>query len=93
MKNNLLAKILMFVCVSIVLSTPVFGMSHSSMGGLTMIVYLALVVFWVWMIIDAASRKFEYKILWIVLIVLFGSIAGLVYFFAVRRKLINATKT
>jgi len=54
------------------------------------VILLAIVAmaFWVWMIVDAATRKFNNdteKIMWILLIVLLGVIPAIVYYFTVKR--------
>ena len=52
-----------------------------------LLIGLPLFAFWLWMLIDAVQREFNDKTLWIVLIVLLGSIGAIIYFFAIRRKL------
>lgn len=56
-------------------------------GALAVIIGLLVFAFWIWMIVDAARRKFRNdaeKIIWIVVIVL-GSWAGaLVYLLVVK---------
>ena len=72
--------------------------SGAAIGGLViLIVLLAGFGLWVWGIVDAAKRSNEAyakagsnKTLWIVLMVLFGDLAVLIYAFAVRPKLVAA---
>ncbi len=48
---------------------------------------LAALVFWVFMIIDCAQRKFkkkEEKILWIVILILTSWVGAVVYYFVVK---------
>ena len=42
-------------------------------------------VFWIMMLIHACSNNIPNKVLWIVLLFLFGIIAAIVYYFAVKR--------
>lgn len=59
-----------------------------ALGGLlAIIVGLIVLVFWVWMIIDCAQRRFKNnveKIVWIVVIVLGSWIGALVYLLVIR---------
>ena len=72
--------------------------SGAAIGGLVfLIVLLAFFGFWIWGIVDAAKRSNEAyvkagsnKTLWIVLIVLFGDLAVLIYALAIRPKLVAA---
>ncbi len=46
-------------------------------------------IFWIIMLVDAATRKFKdgtEKVVWILIILLVGFIGALVYYFAVYRK-------
>ncbi len=58
--------------------------------GIMALIGLALLIFTIWMIIDAAKRDFDQKAMWIILMVFFGWIAALIYFFMVKRK--NVTR-
>lgn len=57
---------------------------------LTVLIALAaiaiLVVFPIWMLIDAAIKPVNNKVLWILLIVFFGPLPALVYYFTDRKK-------
>ena len=56
-------------------------------GGAIMIVVIAVLAFWIWMIVDVARRKFKEKtekIVWILVVVLLGWLGALVYFIVVR---------
>lgn len=51
------------------------------------VIMLLVIAFWIWMIVDAAKRKFKNdveKILWIVVIVLGQIIGAVVYFIVIR---------
>ena len=48
--------------------------------------------FWLWMLIDCARRQFEDKTMWILLILFFNVIGAILYFFTVRKKLIQQEK-
>lgn len=56
-----------------------------------MVVNLALFVFWLWMLIDVIKRKFDQKVLWIVLIIILGYLGAIIYYFAVKRKKVGET--
>jgi hypothetical protein len=50
---------------------------------------LGLIIFWIYMIIDAIKRKYKHeneKIVWILVVVLLGILGALIYYFAVKRK-------
>ena len=49
-------------------------------------VFLLLFIFWLWMLIDCARRKFDDKALWIILLIFLHLIAAILYFFIVKRK-------
>jgi len=73
------------------------GTSGAAIGGLVFLFLLAVFGLWVWGIVDAAKRSNEAyvkagsnKTLWIVLIVLFGDLAVLIYALAIRPKLVAA---
>lgn len=56
--------------------------------GIWMIIGLALLAFWIWMLVDVIRRKFRNtaeKIIWIILMIFGGWIASIVYFFAIRQ--------
>lgn len=46
---------------------------------------LLLTIFWVWMLIHAATKNIENKALWIILLIIFGHLAAIVYYFVVKR--------
>lgn len=55
--------------------------------GIMMIVGILLLIFWIWMIVDAAKRNFRNmveKVIWIIIIVLGGWIGALIYFIVIR---------
>jgi predicted PurR-regulated permease PerM len=64
---------------------PVFAFS----GFIGMLIGALLFVFWIWMIVDCAQRKFknsDEKIVWIIIVVLAGWIGGLIYYFVVKNN-------
>ncbi len=57
-------------------------------GALAFIIAILVFVFWIWMIVDCAKRKFKEdveKIVWIIVVVLGGWIGALVYFLVVKK--------
>ena len=62
---------------------PFFALSMGILG----IFAILVLVFWIWMIIDAAKRNFRNnveKIIWIIAVVLGGWIGALVYFIVIK---------
>lgn len=52
-------------------------------------------IFWLWMFIDCLKRKFDEKVLWVIVLlgtffIGIGFIGALIYYFLVRKKLIKA---
>lgn len=47
---------------------------------------LALFVFWILMIVHAATHAIENKAVWVIVIVIFQGIGAIIYYFAVKRK-------
>ena len=60
--------------------------------GAMMIVWLVILAFWIWMIIDCAQRHFKNnteKIIWILVIILtihIFAIGAIIYYFIVKSK-------
>ena len=60
--------------------------------GAMMIVWLVILAFWIWMIIDCAQRHFKNnteKIIWILVIILtihIFAIGAIIYYFVVKSK-------
>ncbi|MAE49607.1 hypothetical protein CMI48_02145 [Candidatus Pacearchaeota archaeon] len=62
---------------------PVIG----SLAFFGILISLALVAFWVWMLVDAAQRNFKNKtekIVWLLVIVLGGWVGALIYYIVIR---------
>jgi hypothetical protein len=54
-----------------------------------MIIAILGTIFWIFMIVDVAQRKFRNesdKVLWILIVVLAGLIGAIIYYFVVKRK-------
>ena len=65
--------------------------------GIIFVVLLASYIFWLIMLLDAVTKKFDSKVMWIIILVItgvsgFGLISALVYFFSVRKKLVQQNK-
>ena len=59
----------------------------AGLGALAVVIAVLVLIFWIWMIVDCAKRKFKNdaeKIVWLVVIVLFGWLGALVYFLVVK---------
>lgn len=67
-----------------------FGVGMMIFIGIMGLIGLALTIFTIWMIIDAAKRDFDQKALWIILMVFFNWIPAVIYFFMVKKK--NVTR-
>ncbi len=74
------------------------GLVFGVMGmGILMVVgvfVLAIVAFWVWMLVDCIQHEFSpqeqnAKIVWILVIIFAGWIGGLIYFFVVKKGVVN----
>ena len=50
------------------------------------IIAIAVTVFWILMLVDCIKRDFDQKTLWIILLILFGFLAAVLYYFMVKRK-------
>lgn len=50
---------------------------------------IAITVFWITMIVHAASHQIENKAMWIILMVFTGIIGTLTYYFVVKRKFVQ----
>ena len=61
----------------------VIGMIFGTFG----LVFLLLFIFWLWMLIDCATREFEDKVIWIIIIIFLNILGAILYFFIIRRKL------
>ena len=51
--------------------------------------FVLMLVFWIFMLIDAVQRKYKNendKIAWILIIVLVGVVGAIIYYFVVKRK-------
>ena len=57
---------------------------------LVMIVaFIFLFVFWIYMLIDVAQRRFKHendKIIWVIIVALLNWLGALIYYFVVKRK-------
>jgi len=49
----------------------------------------AAMIFWLVMLIHAAHKPIENRVMWLILLVLIGPIGALIYYFAVKRKFKN----
>ena len=59
----------------------------AGLGALAIIIAVLVFIFWIWMIVDCAKRRFRNdaeKIIWLIVIVLLGWLGALVYLIVVR---------
>lgn len=69
------------------LISGMFGIAFMSVIG---IFVMAIVAFWIWMLVDCIQREFppqdqNAKIVWILVIIFAGWVGGLIYFFVVKK--------
>jgi hypothetical protein len=64
------------------------GLLALGLGFLLLILLLSIAcfVFWIMMIVHAISKPIKSKALWIIILLLFGIIGAIVYYFAVKRQ-------
>lgn len=66
-----------------------FGAFFFIMIFIIVVVSILAMVFWIFMLVDAAKRKFSNendKIIWILVIVLAGIIGAIIYYFVIKVK-------
>ena len=69
--------------------SAVGGLLGGLVGCVFLIIGLAMLAFWVWMLIDAITRNFKdgtEKIIWILVIVFTGIIGAAIYYFVGRSR-------
>ena len=49
-------------------------------------IFLFIFIFWLWMLIDCLQRKFNDKLLWVLVIIFAGIIGAILYYFLVKSK-------
>jgi len=57
--------------------------------GFIFLLIMFATIFWIWMIVDCAKRKFKEdneKVIWILLMVFLGVIASIIYYFVIKRE-------
>lgn len=63
-----------------------FGVGFLAFAFVMGLIGLACTIFVIWMIIDAARRNFDQKVMWILLMVFLGFIPAVIYFFMIKKK-------
>ena len=56
---------------------------------LLLAVIIAIMAFWIWMIVDCAGRNFkksEDKIVWILIVLFLQIIGAIIYYFAIKKS-------
>ncbi len=72
-----------------------FGRFFEMAGTFLLILFPVMILlwaFWLWMLIDSLSRTYDDKVMWVLLIVFLSTLGALIYFFAIRRKLVRQSK-
>ena len=65
---------------------PLFALGTFAL--IFVLIVALLFVFWIWMLVDALMRKkFEDKLVWILVMIFLHFIGGLLYYFLVYKKL------
>ena len=69
------------------LGQAIGGSIKAGLGIIAFIVIIGIIasIFWVVMLVHAIRKPIESKALWIIVLLLFGVIGAIVYFFAVKR--------
>jgi hypothetical protein len=55
-------------------------------------IFLILTIFWIWMIIDVATRPIDEKIVWVLIVIFLNFLGAIIYFFTARRKYLKTQK-
>ena len=63
-----------------------FGAIFLFLWLLVIIFILFSTIFWVMMLIDCVQRDFEDKLIWVLIILLVGSLGAFIYYFIVKKK-------
>ena len=50
------------------------------------VVAIATTVFWIMMLVHAITKPIQNKTLWVILLIIFGIVAAIIYYFVVKRK-------
>ncbi len=75
------------------MNSEVYSLIRTLLGFFMLMILLVAVfgalilIFWIWMIIDCARRKFKNdtdKIVWILVIILLNALGASIYYFAVK---------
>jgi len=53
---------------------------------LFIVISILCLIFWIFMLVDAIKKPIQHKPLWIIILLLFGIIGAIVYYFAVKRS-------
>jgi hypothetical protein len=53
---------------------------------LFIVIAILCFIFWIFMLVDAIKKPIQHKPLWIIILLLFGIIGAIVYYFAVKRS-------
>lgn len=72
-------------------ATAALGVGFLIFSLIAGLVGLAGFVFWLVMFIDVIKRDFDQKVLWIVLMLFFGFLASVFYYFMIKKKNVTGT--
>ena len=54
--------------------------------GIGLIIGALFMAFWIWMLVDCATREFNDKVVWIIVLMFAGIIGAIVYYFVIKKK-------
>lgn len=72
---------------------PLYGLMGVGLFGI--IVFLLVAIFWVWMLVDAITRKFNSdieKVVWVLVIIFTHVIGAVIYYLVVKLREKNSRK-
>ncbi len=66
-----------------------FGIGFGIAGIVITVIWLLALLFWLWMLIDAVTRKFDdnvEKLIWVLVIIFLNIIGALIYYFLIKAR-------
>ncbi|MEK6951550.1 MAG: PLDc N-terminal domain-containing protein [Nanoarchaeota archaeon] len=72
---------------------PFVGMMGIGLGGV--LIFILFAIFWIWMLVDAVTRKFKSdieKVVWVLVIIFTHIIGAVIYYLVVKLRSKNSRK-